>query len=516
MDNCRWSQRKQGGGSPTTLQSGQLLYFTSGFLTIQYEIQNYFSFCGLGGIPIVRRKGDDKRRYSDNNGTDDGDRDGGVSSFSFLNDYLTAAILKSSSVDDLLEHLVNMSAAEVPEPSISVPLYDRAYPTRGYAKDLFWHNLGTVLSVALIIYFSVPAAMSAKEFSRNALKGHFDSLLTLPGITVKILSTSSVVSCCVLSLLPFALALALFSIIVKFTSPAIPAFALLVMSFSLGSIAVIISSLSKHVETAVVMVPTIVFLMTLPGMVYYDLAFDVQRTAFIECTLCLLSPTAAIIVLRSVCTMESLSLPLLLSTRSLVSNVPTFVHLLILMLDGVLYFGLALGCSSYQFQLSCRQYTTQHEACRGLLSSSVEGKKNRFVSFCKHVWHRTASVLGSCGGDNRRDVHRCEYEEVETVTPANCSQEQVEHYQGPYQRQSLLQNHLQQQQIDEDKPAIIGLVVSDVSKRFISTEKECQIEVLSHINATLHAGCVTTLLGSNGGTAVQIMKLFVAPTLLNC
>jgi hypothetical protein len=46
--NKMWSPRKHGGGTHTSLQAGQLLYFTSGFLSIQLEIQNFLSTVGLG------------------------------------------------------------------------------------------------------------------------------------------------------------------------------------------------------------------------------------------------------------------------------------------------------------------------------------------------------------------------------------------------------------------------------------------------------------------------------------
>ena len=36
-------------------QSGQLLYFLSGFLSIQLEIQNFLSLVGLGG-PLIQTK----------------------------------------------------------------------------------------------------------------------------------------------------------------------------------------------------------------------------------------------------------------------------------------------------------------------------------------------------------------------------------------------------------------------------------------------------------------------------
>jgi hypothetical protein len=419
------------------------------------------------------------------------------SSFSFLNDYIAPAILQSTSVDHLLEHLVNISAMDIPQPSIAVPLYDRAYPTRGYAKDLFWHNLGIILSVALIVYFSVPAAIAAKEFSRDALTGQFDSLLTLPGITVPVICTSSVAACWITSLMPFTLVFLLFLIILKFTSPLIPALALLLMSVSLGSIAVVISSLTKNVETAVVMVPTIVFLMTLPGMVYYDLAFDVQRTLLVECVLCVLPPSAAIIILRSVCTMESLSLPLLLSTASLVANVPTFVHLLILTFDGVFFYGIALLCSSYQFQLQRKQYISQHDAICNVVPEHVASSRNRFFSCLTSAWQL---FMSSHSNHSTSNNNTSGYELVSMGQADERPHPQYYQY-GPDEEEEGGGKY-------PASTTTAGLIVSDISKSFISTEKECAIEVLSHIRAMLHDGSVTTLLGSNGGTETR-PKLYI-------
>jgi hypothetical protein len=164
---------------------------------MQYEIQNFLSFCQLGGTPIMPKRAGGRQDKSASGDGEEGTpthaaRDSKrVSSFSFLNDYIASALLESTSLDHLLARFVNISSMDIPQPSIAVPLYDRAYPTRGYAKDIFWHNLGTILSVALVIYFSIPAAVMAKEFSTDALNGQFDSLLTLPGITMPVLCSSS-------------------------------------------------------------------------------------------------------------------------------------------------------------------------------------------------------------------------------------------------------------------------------------------------------------------------------------
>jgi ABC-type nitrate/sulfonate/bicarbonate transport system ATPase subunit len=467
-----------------------LLYFTSGFLTIQFEIQNFFSFCQLGGIPIMAKKAESRyNREHVNNSTVNAEEVSSehASSFSYLNDNVASAILKSTSLEHLFENLVNISTMNVPQPSISVPLYDRAYPSRGYAKDLFWHNLGTILSVALIIYFSVPAAMAAKEFCNDALKGQFDSLQTLPGVTMHVLCTTSVAACWLTSLFPFVLVYVMFVIMLQFTSPIIPSLALLLMSFSLGSMGVVISSWTKNVETAVVMVPTAVFLMAIPGMVYYDLAFDVQRTALVEIMLCLLPPSAAIIILRSVCTMESLSLPLLLSTTSLVSNVPVLVHLIVLVFDGLFYFSVAILWSSYQFQLRAKQLASAEDIRRHNVEP-VESFASGGFAILEYVTTAWQTMMS-------KDIILTS-QEYELVGMNGTHYDSIEQHRYESSSNS-----------DIKDLGNVGLVVSDVSKSYVSTEKECQIQVLSHIQATLHAGQVTTLLGSNGGGKTTLLRI---------
>ena len=487
---CRWSQRKQGGGSPTTLQSGQLLYFTSGFLTIQYEVQNFFSFCQLGGIPIYYQKEVANNNYTfDHAGISNQSKVGQASTdsaFIFLNDYVTSAILKATSVKNLLDILVNVSSMEIPQPSMTVPLYDRAYPTRGYAKDKFWHSLGPIFSVAVIIYCSVPSALVAKSFSEDALHGQFHSLLTLPGVTPHVLGASSVLTCCSLSLLPFATVYIVFSSILKYSSALIVSSSLMLLSCSLGSVAVLISSTAKSVETAVILVPTTTFLLALPGMVYYDLAFDIQRTKLIECGLAFLPPSAAIIILRTLCTMESLSLPTLLTTRSLVSHVPLFVHMCILLIDCVLYFCLSLVSTGYQFQIRSERYISQEEARRGDYPLKVKGMWSCCHESAKKMWQyifarNSRALIPNIGNDS-------EFELVEL---------------GNSEARARCANHKSVCKNASDFEDI-ALVLHDVSKRYLSTEKESHIEVLSRINAVLIAGCVTTLLGSNGGYYYKI------------
>ena len=61
-----------------------------------------------------------------------------------------------------------------------------------------------------------------------------------------------------------------------------------------------LGTLITKAEALVVAVPTFVFVAMLPGLLYVDLAFDVQRSVGVELLLCLSPPSAAALVLREV------------------------------------------------------------------------------------------------------------------------------------------------------------------------------------------------------------------------
>jgi hypothetical protein len=219
--------------------------------------------------------------------------------------------------------------------------------------------------------------------------------------------------------------------------------------------------------------------MTLPGILYYDLAFDIQRTMQFECLLSMLPPSAAVIILRSVCTMESLSLPLLITTTSLVSNVPIYFHMLALCLDCLLYYILALICSSFQYKLPRKQFITPNDMLRNnhLQYMYSHDYFNDWLSnILQYIWpHRS---------DNNNCHNSFQYEVIENNNEVN---------------DKSFKHHSDEMSV--------GLVISDVSKSFVSTENEYLINVLHHIRATLFSGCVTTLLGSNGGGKTTLMRI---------
>jgi hypothetical protein len=98
-------------------QSGQLLYFTSGFLTLQLELQNFLAYSGLGGS-IVRS-----------------DVFNGRNAEILLQPALAAHALAervsaARSSEEVQEAVRNATMAEAGvRPSLSFPLFHRAFPT---------------------------------------------------------------------------------------------------------------------------------------------------------------------------------------------------------------------------------------------------------------------------------------------------------------------------------------------------------------------------------------------------
>lgn len=58
-------------------------------------------------------------------------------------------------------------------------------------------------------------------------------------------------------------------------------------------VSVILGMLLKRSESITLAIPSIVFVIMLPGMLYFDLAFDIQRKQWVEILICLLPSSSA-------------------------------------------------------------------------------------------------------------------------------------------------------------------------------------------------------------------------------
>ena len=168
--NIEWSPRKSFGSYRQ--QSGQLLYFLSGFLTLQLEIQTFLASTGLGGPVIPTQALDGHRRPFDSL----------ILGPSAVTRSIAEALMDAISPHDVFTTVVNSTSSQRQgRPTFSTPLYHRAFPTHRYEQSTFWHVYGSMIATALIIYFSLPAAVTAGAFRREVGGGQLDSLSTLPG-----------------------------------------------------------------------------------------------------------------------------------------------------------------------------------------------------------------------------------------------------------------------------------------------------------------------------------------------
>jgi len=111
-------------------QSGQLLYFTSGFLTLQLEVQNFLASWHLGGSVIQ------SDAFSGRN-------EGVLLEPAYAAHSLAQAIAKATTRQEVYQAVVNATQVEAQQneegqegvrPSLSFPLFHRAFPTHNYKQ----------------------------------------------------------------------------------------------------------------------------------------------------------------------------------------------------------------------------------------------------------------------------------------------------------------------------------------------------------------------------------------------
>ena len=112
--NFKWSPLKSG---TSRIQSGQLLYFISGFLTLQLELQNYLATMGKGG-PVISTQAFQGRILPQPSQAAQRLADAAV--FSSSPEELRTALAAAVSVSDFQPQV------------LKVPLYHRAFPTHSY------------------------------------------------------------------------------------------------------------------------------------------------------------------------------------------------------------------------------------------------------------------------------------------------------------------------------------------------------------------------------------------------
>jgi ABC-type multidrug transport system ATPase subunit len=235
-----------------------------------------------------------------------------------------------------------------------------------------------------------------------------------------------------------------------------------------GPLALLVALFAKSADTVVVAVPTLVFITLLPGLLYFELAFDVQRSVSLELALCLLPPSAAALILRTLCGYEALNAGASWDTRAAVSGCPMYAYIVMMVIDLGLYGALALRCASRQ------DIRSKQDASVQAVSRQSEG------------WFAT---LFNQRGNTRSD----------RSSPGSLlalSEADVEH-QGLLEAQSPTPHSPGERRVT--------LKVRHLTKKYALDATE--VVVLSDINANLYENRVTVLLGSNGAGKTTFMRV---------
>ena len=450
--NFQFSPMKNNAGTPR-LASGQLLYFISGFLTLQLETQNFLSSQGLGG-PIIRTQ----LLHDDN-------------TFQYPEiDERLLATMSTTSDPDVAQNVIYelLEAYREKPPTMNVPIYHRAFPTHRYEQDLYWHAYGTLITIAFIVYICLPAAVTSGACQREFEDGTLDVLSTV-GVRCYHNGLAWLLSSVLwstLSTVPCALLLA---VTCKYTQWYFPSIGVLLCGFSLSSLALLLGIYISKPDKLVLTIPTMAFITAIPGLLYFELAFDVQRSTLNECIICLLPSSALALLLRNLCGQEALQAALTMDSKADVSNTKMEMYLYMLLFDFCIYTACAVEamrrCDNKRLQV---QWKHREDAYR----LEHQERENESLPGIQKVFQAAFGFLSN----NSTSLH---------------SQTSINNYGSVLQEEVLAS--------DKD----IALSCKDISMSY-SPELP---PVLDKISARLYQSQVTILMGSNGAGKTTLMQI---------
>lgn len=142
-----------------------------------------------------------------------------------------------------------------------------------------------------------------------------------------------------------------------------------------GPLALIVGRFVPQPESLVVEVPLLIFILMLPGLLYEDLIFDVQRSMSVELFICLLPPSGIAMILRKIFYSESMNIKASLSMTMPVSHTPLQYFYAVLGIDVLLYVWLSLLLS------------------QGDVSSVVRKGFQMFISSLGRLCYRSKQLL---------------------------------------------------------------------------------------------------------------------------
>ena len=313
-------------------------------------------------------------------------------------------------------------------------------------------------------------------------------LLTIDGVRVWHNLCGWLLCCCLLLLGCCACAYSFFLLVLEHTSPAVPAAVLLLHGAALCPLSLLLGLVVRRPDALIISVPVAVFVTMLPGLLYNDLAFDVQRTRALELLLCLLPASGAAMALRELFSLEAVGAAASWLRPAVVSGTPLAACAAVLLLDAGLYSYIALAAIDRALR---RRGTASAAECAG---------GSCYAGACSLLYRLRGCCRRLCGSAAYMSL------------PVECDSRDGSH--GGLARDAF---QLGSPGVggDAERPGAGATVlsVSALSKQYVRAG--VAVPVIADFSAELRAGSVACLLGSNGAGAPPQLALISLPLSLS-
>lgn len=316
--NMQWSPLQR---ALIPQQSGELLYFLSGFLTIQLEFQNFLRVLHFNGSLNGTVNGtavSSPELFGYHALTD-------IDVFPIGQEIFTLLEILSAPNGSMALDALNASTLTSMTSVLHFPLYHRAFPTAGYAQVVFWRLFDTVMVLALVLFFSLPAALCMAGYAHEDLEVmHTLGVSRLHSLCAWWMTSTLLVGVFFLCTMLF------FMLVLAASDPLLPALTLLLAALCLNPLGALLSILLA--DGVVLAIPLTAFMLVLPGILYACLAYDVTRTMAFELILTCNPLAGAALVLEGLFRCEALGVRLDWTYTSPTADTPIWALLAVQLL----------------------------------------------------------------------------------------------------------------------------------------------------------------------------------------
>lgn len=225
----------------------------------------------------------------------------------------------------------------------------------------------------------------------------------------------------------------------------------------------------------------ITFIMMLPSMLYYDIAYDIQRTIGNDLIFSLFPPSALTLFIRVICAYESLGKKISWTLNTPVSETPLYFYVLVLFFDFIIYNFL------YITIYKIRNYSNQ--------------KKSWIKYYFNPPFPKSSNKnnkLYELSGNMNIDIPLSQYFPFRTIR--NC----IKWFFPSRFSDNIPLSPLNLNRIPESSDVLIS--TSCLNKYYNSQENK-EFPTLKNINTSIKNNNITVLLGSNGAGKSTLLRI---------